>query len=162
MYNWIVFLHVAGAFVFLLAHGASANVAFKLRREKNLERIRALLDLSTDSYGVMYLSLLFLLVAGIIAGILGNWWGYGWMWASLVVLIVLFVLMFTRGAGYYIAVRKAVGMPYTVQGKVHPAEPPLSEAEIIALLNSSRPIEVAVTGVIGLGVLLWLMMFKPF
>jgi len=42
----------------MLAHGASVSVAFALRRERNLERIRALLDLSSGSFNVMYLSLL--------------------------------------------------------------------------------------------------------
>lgn len=31
-YAWIVFLHVASAFVFMLAHGASAAVMFRIRK----------------------------------------------------------------------------------------------------------------------------------
>jgi hypothetical protein len=73
MYPWIVFLHVAGGFGFVLAHGASASVAFALRRERNLERIRALLDLCSNSFNVMYFSLLVLLVAEIVAGFKQNW-----------------------------------------------------------------------------------------
>ena len=79
MYPWIVFLHVAGGFGFMLAHGASASVAFALRRERNLERLRALLDLSSGSFNVMYLSLLVLLAAGIVAGFMQKWWGQGWI-----------------------------------------------------------------------------------
>jgi len=33
VYPWLVFLHVLGVFVFLLAPGVSAGVGFKLRRE---------------------------------------------------------------------------------------------------------------------------------
>jgi hypothetical protein len=65
MYPWIVFLHVTGGFTFVLAHGASASVAFALRHERNSERIRALLDLSPSFFNVMYLSLLVLLAAGL-------------------------------------------------------------------------------------------------
>ena len=34
MYSWIVFVHVLGVFGFLLAHGAAAVVAFRLRGER--------------------------------------------------------------------------------------------------------------------------------
>ena len=64
MYNWIVYLHLLGIFGFLLAHGASASAAFALQRERNLDKVRALLELSASSIGVMYLSLLVLLAAG--------------------------------------------------------------------------------------------------
>ena len=53
MYPWLVFVHLLGLFGFLLAHGASSSAAFALRRERNLERVRALLELSANSYGVM-------------------------------------------------------------------------------------------------------------
>jgi hypothetical protein len=40
-YNWVVFVQVAGAFAFLLAHGVSAGVALRLREERELPRIPA-------------------------------------------------------------------------------------------------------------------------
>ena len=46
MYPWVVFLHVLSAFGFLLAHGASAAVMFKVRGEQDRARLHALLDLS--------------------------------------------------------------------------------------------------------------------
>ena len=46
MYNWWVFLHIAGVFAFLTAHGVSVGVAFKLRRERDPQRILALNELS--------------------------------------------------------------------------------------------------------------------
>ena len=73
MYRWIVFLHIAGIFGFLLAHGSSAAMAFALRRERNPERIRALLDLSGSTMSVLYLSLLVLIAAGIISAFMGHW-----------------------------------------------------------------------------------------
>ena len=33
-YPWVVFVHVLGAFTFVLAHGASATVVLRLRRER--------------------------------------------------------------------------------------------------------------------------------
>jgi len=58
MYNWLVYLHLLGIFGFLRAHGASASAAVALRRERSLERARALLELSGRSTGLTYLSLL--------------------------------------------------------------------------------------------------------
>ncbi len=162
MYGVVTYLHVFGVFVFLLAHGASFAVAFKLRRERNLERVRALLELSTEMFGVMYGSLLAILVLGIVAGFMGSWWGHGWIWASIVLLVLLVVLMGARGSSYYGTLRQAVGMPYMEGFKIVPGVAPKSEQEIDALLNSSRAFEITAIGVIGLAALLWLMMFKPF
>ncbi len=53
VYRWIVFVHVGAALVFMLAHGASASVAFRLRRERDVARLSALLDLSGASYWAM-------------------------------------------------------------------------------------------------------------
>ncbi len=54
MYRWLIFLHVLGVFGFLLTHGASAIMTLQLRKERDLMRIRALLDLSSNSLGLMY------------------------------------------------------------------------------------------------------------
>lgn len=162
MYGWIVYLHVAGIFVFLLGHGASANVAFALRRERTAERIRALLDLSLNSYVFMYVGLLLLLVSGIVAGFMGNHWGRGWIWASIVIFIVIFVGMYALGSAPLGRVRQAVGLqPYRRTGQV-PLGEVKSEAELSALLNTNQPMFVMVLGLGGLLIILWLMMFKPF
>ena len=63
MYIWVVFLHVAGTLGFALAHGTSMFVALKLRKERDLERVKALLEVSSSSVIVMYVSLLLLLAA---------------------------------------------------------------------------------------------------
>jgi len=162
MYPWIVFLHVIGAFGFILAHGASASVSFALRRERNLERIRALLNLSINSYNVMYVSLLLLLVAGIVAGFMGRWWGAGWIWTALGLLIALIVAMSLVGTRYYAQVRKAAGLEYFEAMKTHAPIPPAAPEEMDRLLAASPAMLVAAMGAGGLIVIVWLMMFKPF
>jgi len=81
IYPWLIFLHVLGVRSFLLAHGASAGVAFNLGREKEVARIRALLELSKGAVGTMNSSLLLVLVTGIASGFLSDWWGQYWIWA---------------------------------------------------------------------------------
>ena len=162
MYQWLIFLHILGAFGFLLAHGGSANVAFRLRRERNPERVRALLDLSSSNANLMYLSLLLLLASGIANAFLGRWWGFGWIWASLGLLIGIAVLMYITGSGQLNKIRKAVGNPYFEGGKPRPAEQAASAGEIEELLGSWNPWVSLVIGLGGLVVILWLMIFKPF
>jgi hypothetical protein len=162
MYQWLVFLHVLGAFGFLLAHGGSANVAFRLRRERDPERVRTLLDLSGGSTMVMYLSLLVLLIAGIIAGFQGRWWGFGWIWVSLVLLILIAIVMYVTSTAQFNKVRKVLGMPYFEGGKPRPAQAIASIAEIEKVLESWSPWLSISIGMGGLAVILWLMIFKPF
>ncbi len=162
MYPWIVFLHVIGVFGFLLAHGVSASAAFALRRERNLERIRALLDVSSSSLGVLYGALLLLLVTGIVAGFMLNWWSQGWIWLSLGLLIAIVVAMYAMGSNYYSRVRKAVGLAYMDGSKQHPPVEPANAPEIDALLAAGRPMLLVVIGFGGAAGIAWLMMFKPF
>ncbi|MBI2845594.1 MAG: hypothetical protein HYX86_03500 [Chloroflexi bacterium] len=167
-YPWVVFLHILGAFLFIMPHGASAVVAFKLRNERDIERVRALLELSTYSLSFMYAGFLILLVTGIIAGFMGNWWGQGWIWASLGLLIAVTIVMTPLGSLLYSRVRKAVGLPYFegLKMKQMPPLPPASPEEIARILSSpsfsSRPVLLAVIGIGGIAIILWLMMFKPF
>jgi len=162
MYPWLVFLHVIATFGFLLAHGASASVSFRLRSERNLDRLRALIELSAGSYGVMYASLGLLLLTGIIAAFMGNWWGRGWIWLSLGLLVAIMVAMTTLGSGYYGQVRKAAGLQFMEGTRPHPPLEPASPEVIDALLARGRPMLIAVIGFGGIAVIAWLMMFKPF
>lgn len=161
---WLRFVHILGAFLFLLAHGGSMMMAFRLRRESEPPRLQAVLELSGASYPLMGISLLVLLASGIVAGFVGNFWIRGWIWVSLGLLVAISVAMTPLGSLYYGRVRKAVGLPYFERMKEHPAGKPASKAEIAAVLDGAltRAIVLAVIGFVGLAVILWLMMFKPF
>lgn len=162
MYPWLVYLHVAGAFTFLIAHGASAIVAFKLKTESRRERIAALLDLSSASLNVMYSGLMVLLIAGIAAGFAGNWWGQGWIWTALVILVVLMIVMSFIGSQQLGRVRKAAGLAYFAGVRQQPPVVPASDEEIAAAARAFNPLPVAAIGFGGLALILWLMLFKPF
>ncbi len=161
LYPWIVFLHVLGAFGFVLGHGASAMAAFGLRRERSPERIAALLDQSSRSLGMTYASLLLLLLAGIAAGFAGGFWSRGWIWAAIGVLILVVAAMYAMATPYYKRLRTAVGIQS--RGSTEVASPePMPSQYLAELLSSSVPIQLAAIGGIGLAVIIWLMIFKPF
>ncbi len=153
--SWVLFwrlLHVIGALGFLAAHGATGAVAFRLRVEREPERIRALLDLSRSTRSLMYWSLLLLLGAGISNGFVLHVWGQGWIWTALVLLIVLLLVAFPLAVPYYKRVRLAVA----------PDGPGASREELAVLLSPSRPIVIAVVETAGILVIVWLMIYKPF
>lgn len=155
MYSWIVFLHVAGAFGFLLAHGVSVAVLLRLRTERKRDRITTLLDLSSSSMTGFYASIVVLLAAGTLAGFIGNWWRMVWIWASLGLFLAIAAAMYPLATAYLRRVRAAVG-------KRPSGAPMASDEEIDELLGSGRPVLIAVIGFGGLLVILWMMMFKPF
>ncbi|MFN8450924.1 MAG: hypothetical protein U0521_20680 [Anaerolineae bacterium] len=162
MYQWVVFVHILSALAFFMAHGASAAMAFQLRRERQLDRIKAILDLSSAALPVMYFSVLALVIAGVIAGIMGNWFSRGWIWASLVLLVVVFGWMYSYVFRYYTPIRKAVGLPYRDRSGEKPAGEPASDAEIAALIQATNPpLLMGVSVALAAGIL-WLMVFKPF
>ena len=162
MYPGLVFLHVVGVFGFLMAHGISAGVAYQLRRERNLEKIRALLELSSASYPVMYSSLGLLAVVGIVLGIMGSWWGRAWIWVSLILLIAVAALMGRFGSRIYGEARKLCGLPYMELGKSQPPIEPASSTAIDAALAQGNPMLLTVFGFGGIIIIAALMMFKPF
>jgi len=159
MYQFVVFLHIFGALVFFMGHGASAFMAVNLRGEQNMDRIRTLLNLSATSLNVMFLGLLMLLLAGIAAGFMGKWWPQGWIWAALILMIFLIGWMGFYARRHYIPLRKALGITYRgVPGDPTPANP----EEITRLVNAARPMMLMVGGMSITAVILFLMVFKPF
>jgi hypothetical protein len=162
VYRWIVFLHVLSAFGFFLAHGMATTMAFRLRRERALERIRALLDASGSAIPVLLLTLLVVLLSGVALGFLGNWWRTGWIWVSLGLLVALFVWMSWYSGRYYVPIRRAAGLPYRDGNREHPAGEAQSEDEIERLVRRTSPWTLLVGGMGGWAVIVYLMMFKPF
>ena len=162
MYQWLVFLHILSAFAFFMAHGVSALMAFRLKRETNPERMKAILDLSEFALPVMYWSLMLLVLAGIGAGIMGHWFSMGWIWAAIVLLVIVWIGMVAYAMRFYAPVRKALGMPYrTRKGDQTPGSP-ASDTEIASAVAATNPALLAGVSFALIAVILWLMMFKPF
>jgi hypothetical protein len=162
LYLWLKFIHVLAGFTFIMAHGTAIALSFRLKHEKDLTRIQAMLDLSGNMWVVMVVSLLLLLVAGVISGFIGDWWSRGWIWVSLVMALGVTIWMFVIGQGTYHPIRKAFGMSYMRGGKEREPEMPLPEAERNALIAKTNPWSMFLIGYGGFMVILWLMIFKPF
>jgi hypothetical protein len=173
IYPWVVLAHLASVFGFLLAHGVAVGVLFRLRSERTLEGLRALLELSKRSLVWTYAFLVLLGVTGGAAAYLGDAWRQGWIWASAAVLLVVALAMNWIGDPYFDRLRVAVGLeePSGKKGKKGkkgtPApqgllpETPAGEETLRQLRRSPRPWLLALVGIVGLAAILWLMVLKP-
>ena len=158
-YPWFVFIHVLGAFAFAISHGISAAVALRLRQERELERVRALLELSQLATGAMYVGIFVLLAGGITAAFVGGRWGRGWLWAATGILVLVMGYMYARASRYYGELRGAAGL-VNYQAPTAPIR--ADAAEMTRLLSSPRGMELALVGSLALVAILSLMFFKPF
>ena len=158
-YPWFVFAHVLGAFTFAMAHGVSAAVALRLRYEREVERVRALLELSQIATGVMYVGIVVLLIGGITAAFVGGLWGRGWIWTAIVILVLVMGYMYARASRYYGELRGSAGL---VNYQAREAPLRTDPDEMTRLLASPRGMELAAVGTLALVAILWLMFFKPF
>jgi hypothetical protein len=160
--TWIKYIHVLAGFAFLLGHGASIFVAFQLKKTKDLERMKVLMDVSASGWPVMMLSLLVLLIAGIVSGFLIGAWGRLWIWVALVLLIAITGWMFSIGGKTYHPLRKMLGMEYMIQGKPQPVEKQRPQKEILDFVAATKPRTMMYIGLGGYALIIWLMIFKPF
>ena len=162
LYKLIVLLHVIAVFGYLLSHWASVAVAFALKKERNIQKIKALLELSGNSYPMMFRTFYASILLGIIATIQAGWWRFGWIWTSVLLLVIIFILMIRFGGMIYGHARMAAGLPYAIRGKHFPAEPPVSEEELHAILAKGNPVMLTIIGYGGYALIAWLMIAKPF
>jgi uncharacterized membrane protein len=159
IYPWLVYVHVAGVLVFTLGHGVSVGVAFKVREERDPQRILALLQLSTWSLWLFYIGVLLLLGAGIWAGftpgIPGSWWGSGWIWTALIIFVLTMFAMYALASNYYRRLR-------TIAEARVAGSQAVTDEQLAEVLRGPRPWILAIIGFGSLLFILYLMLFKPF
>lgn len=160
-------IHVLAVVVFLAAHVVSMVIGFRVRPGRDKAQVRRWLDISLRSVIVAYLALLVVLISGIMAGIAGAWFTSGrwWIWASLVLLILIAGVMFPLGSKPLMRVRWTVGAKLNMNpGRIAKefGEAPPTEADYTAALAAWNPWVPLTIGVVGLVLLLWLMLAKPF
>jgi uncharacterized membrane protein YbhN (UPF0104 family) len=161
LHRILLFVHVLSAFLYLLAHGASVAVAYRVRRQASAERVRALLDLSRSTVGIANVMLMATILFGVALGFLGHWWSAGWIWVSIVMLVIVFGVMGRMVAPHFRRMRAAVGL-VLVDGAWEHGGADASPDELARALASGRPAVVTGVAIVGWAVILWMMLFKPF
>ena len=160
--RWLIFLHVLSALTFYMAHGTSVAMAFKIRKETDFTRIRAMLDLSWSTMILMGVSFLIMGLTGIIMPFMIHIWNRGYIWVSIVLMLFVAIYMAIFNETSYKELRRLVGLPYRKGSKELPAEPPSSPEEVAALLKKTSVTGLVVIGYVIPAIVLWLMVFKPF
>jgi len=151
-----VFLHIAGVSLFLLFHGVQVWSLFALPpafpdREKMFDRA----EQSRMAGTPMYVSLGVLTLFGVVAGIDGSWFSDGWwLWGSIVVLLATVGAMSALAGPYMRSIREATTR--WADGTY-----PTSDEDLESLLRGPRAKLIAGTGLAGLAIILWLMVYKP-
>jgi hypothetical protein len=159
LYQWVVYLHIASVFAFVGIHGVSAWTGWMIKRERDPARIAWLTSLSGSTVNAIYYALALVLATGVMLGFMGSWWGKRWIWAAIVVLVLLIVAMGFL-SGDFRKVRVAAGVPDS--GKKGPPGPPAAPEAIVAAAAGIQASLITAVGSIGLLLILWLMLFKPF
>jgi hypothetical protein len=136
--RWLIFLHVLSALTFFLAHGASAAMTFRVRKETDFVRIRAMLDLSESTIEIMFVSFLVMGLTGVALPFFIHIWNKGWVWVSIILMVFVFIWMVWMNERAYKTLRKLVGLPYRQGSKEYPAEQPASAEDVAAFLLSSE------------------------
>jgi plastocyanin len=158
VYQWWVFVHLAGVFVFLALHGVSIWVTVRLRTERDPRRVSELIQLSSSTIQPFYWSLGLLVAAGVVAGFVGHLWSHlstsAFMWAALIVLILTSVAMTRIASPYY----RRVGLVARAKAE---GETAVTDEQLDQVLRSSPSTWVMAIGAVALAVILYLMLFKP-
>ena len=87
-------------------------MAFKIRKETDFTRIRAMLDLSSSTMILMAVSFLIMGLTGIIIPFMIHIWNRLWVWASIVLMLFVFIYMAMFNETSYKQLRRLVGLPY--------------------------------------------------
>jgi hypothetical protein len=161
LHRVFLFAHVLSAFLYLLAHGGTVAVAFRVRRETSAERVRALLDLSRSTLAVGNFLFVTTVACGVVLGFLGHWWSARWIWLSIAILVIVLVGMGRAAAPYFVRIRNAAGL-VLADGRWQRTAQESSAEELARALESGNAAAITAMAIGGWAVILWLMLFKPF
>jgi len=165
--DYLLLIHLAGVFLFLIAHGGAGSVGFRLRRERDPARVAALLELSGSTLSIMGIAWLLVIASGIALGVLASTIPgaqLGWFYASIVLFIAVTFLMTPLASGYQKARAALKLKPPMVSEKGWQKQlaKGYTADKLGEYLSESKPMALAGVGFGGVLALSYLMMFKPF
>lgn len=153
-FNWILYAHIASAFVFLAAHGVSMVVLYRIRGERDRDRILTLITLSGATTLPMYVALGAIVVTGVLAALHLEAFGHWWVWVAIGVLVLTIGLMTAVAKPYFAKIKLAC--------QVRPSGVPrTSDEELVEILGGPTAHVITAIGTVGLLVILYLMVFTP-
>jgi hypothetical protein len=155
VYEWLVLVHILGVLGFMFTHGVAAAMSLRLRHERNPDRIRVMLQISSSSLAVFYVSILLLLGGGVWAGFNGHWWDQGWIWVALGVFVANMIFMYAVPSPYYKKIREVMTIEESGSSAVGPEQ-------LDAMLRSNLPIVTLVVGLVSIAFIAYLMVIQPF
>lgn len=143
VYRWFLLVHIGSLLGFMLSHGAPAIVSLRLS-PTDLETTRLYVSLARDRLVVLSMgaTLGLVLSTGISMGFFGGYWNRGWIWATLASAIIITFSMSFLGRRQFDRALKSLEEGSKLQ--------PL-------MLRLA-----AIIGLVGLFLILWFVLFKPF
>jgi hypothetical protein len=153
-FNWVLFAHIASAFLFLSMHGVSMVVLYRIRRERDREKILTLITVSGATTLPMYVSLGAIVITGTLAALKLESFGHWWVWVAIAILVVTIGLMTAIAKPYFAKVKLAC--------QVRPSGVPrTSDQELGEILGDPTAHVITAIGLIGVLGILYLMVFTP-
>ena len=92
-WQWWLLVHLTGVLVFVGAHGVSMFVMFRIRGERDRQRIAELITFSGTTTRPMYIGLAILTVGGVGAGLTLHLFSQWWLWIAIAILLITIGLM---------------------------------------------------------------------
>ena len=154
-WQWWLLVHLTGVLVFVGAHGVSMFVMFRIRGERDRQRIAELITFSGTTTRPMYIGLAILTIGGVGAGLTLHLFSQWWLWIAIGILLITIGLMSGLAKPYFRRI--------TASCEIRPSGVPrVSDEELEQLLRSGEATAISVIGIVGLLSILYLMLFKPF
>jgi hypothetical protein len=155
VFQWWLLLHLAGVLVFVGAHGVSMFVMYRIRGERDRQRIAELITFSGTTTRPMYIGLAILTVGGVGLGITLHVFSQWWLWIAIGILLITIGLMSGLAKPYFRRITAAC--------EIRPSGVPrVSDEELEQLLRSGEATVISLIGIVGLLSILYLMIFQPF
>ncbi len=150
----VLYLHVLSVLGLLATHGVSMVVLYRIRPERDRKKILDLITLSGETTLPMYISLGGIVLFGVLAGLEGQYFDEAWIWVSIVLLLLIVGLMTALAKPYFARIKEAC--------QVRPSGVPrVSDEELGQILGGGTAHLITAIGAIGLLLILYLMLFKP-
>ncbi len=154
-FNWWRLLHLAGIFGFLICHGVSMFVLYRIRNvQLDRSKIGELISFSGLTTMPMYVSMAVLVAGGVGAAVTIDAFSHPWLWLSIAILLITVGMMLAVASPYFKKITAACELrPSGVPRK--------ADEELEALLHSRATTLITAIGSAGLASILYLMIFKP-